>query len=153
MSLSYSIDHVVISTESVNVEVAAKSEMTLVSTDVDPKSGDVVSTYVLASGDVAYPATVVYRIASQSRASGPIRRVSLTLNTWATETDSVTGGIVRKAINSTISLNIPADLTVELADIMQMIGNTFSFVYPSVSAGVRSTGYLQRLLYGSPQVV
>ena len=153
MSLSYAIDHVVTSTESVNVEVAAKSEMTLVSTDIDPKSGDVISTYVLASGDVAFSATIIYRIATQSRAGGTIRRISATFSTWATETDSVTGAINRKPINSTFSLNIPADMTVELADVMQLLGNCFSFLYPSVAAGVRNTGYLQKLLYGSPQVV
>jgi hypothetical protein len=153
MSLSYAIDHVVTSTESVNIEVAAKSELTLISTDVDQKSGEVVSTYALASGDTLYPGLVTYRVATQSRSSGPIRRVSMTLDTWATETDSVTGVINRKPISCTISLNIPRDLTTELADVMQLLGNAFSFCYASVTTGVRSTGYLQKLLYGVPQVV
>jgi hypothetical protein len=153
MSLSYSIDHVVTSTESVNVEVAAKSEMTLVATDNDAKSGDVVSTYVLASGDTAFPGTVSYRVGNQSRGGAPVRRISITFSTWAAETDSVSGAIVRKPANFTVSMNLPADMTLELADINQALGNLFSFLYASVSAGARNTGYLQKLLYGSPQVV
>jgi hypothetical protein len=141
------------STESVNVEVAAKSELTLIATDIDQKTGEITSTYTLASGDMAFPGLVTYRVGEQARSSGPIRRISVTLSTWATETDSVTGVIRRKPISCTISLNLPGDLTFELADVMQLLGNTFSFLYASVSAGVRSTGYLQKLLYGSPQVV
>ncbi|DAD51634.1 coat protein [ssRNA phage Esthiorhiza.2_43] len=152
MSLSYAIDHVVTSTESVNVEVAAKSELTLVSSDTDPKTGEVSSTYVLGSGDVVFPAYVTFRVASQSRRGTQVRRLSMTFDSWATETDSVSGAVVRKPISGTISVVIPADMTVELADTMQLLGNMFSFMYPSVAAGVRSTTYLSKLLYGSPQV-
>jgi hypothetical protein len=51
MTISYSLDHTPSSTESVLVEVAPKSEMTLRATDADPKTGAVTATYVLASGD------------------------------------------------------------------------------------------------------
>lgn len=152
MSLSYTIDHVVTTTEAVNIEVAAKSELTLISTDVDAKSGDVVSTYILASGDAQFPAYVSYRISAQSRGGSPVRRIQVSFNTWASETDSVTGIIVRKPVSGSIALTVPADLTLELADVMQLAGNLFSFLYPSVSSSVRSTAYLSKLLYGAPQV-
>jgi hypothetical protein len=152
MSLSYAIDHVATATESVTLEVAAKSEMTLVSTDIDPKSGAVTSTYILASGDAQYPGFVVYRIESQTRSGQPLRRISVKFTTWATETDSVTGIIRRKPISTEIAMLVPIDLTIELADVMQMLGNAFSFTYASVSSGTRATGYLQKLLYGAPQV-
>lgn len=153
MTHTYSLDHVASATESVNVETAAKSEMTLQSTDVDPKSGDVVSTYTLASGDSQYPAYVVYRIGSQNRGGNPVRRASMTFSTWAVDDNSVDGTAIRKPISGTISLLIPADITVELADMDDFIGNLFSFLYASVSTGARNTGYLQKLLYGVPQVV
>lgn len=153
MTISYSLDHVSSSTEVVNVELAAKSEMTLRSTSVDPKTGETTSVYVLASGDMNYPATVTYRTAIQNRANGAKRRISMTFSTWAVQTDSVTGEEVRKEISTSISLLVPGDLTLELADIDDLIGVAFSFMYASVSSGARNTGYLQKLLYGVPQVV
>jgi hypothetical protein len=153
MTISYSLDHTPSSTESVLVEVAPKSEMTLRATDADPKTGAVTATYVLASGDAAYEATVVYRIESQTRSDGPKRRVSMTFSTWATVSDSVAGTDKKSPISGTISLLIPADLTTELADMDDFIGTLFSFLYASQSSGARNTGYLQKLLYGVPQVV
>lgn len=150
---TYSLDHVASATESVLVETAAKSEMTLQSTDVDPKTGAVVSTYNLASGDSQFPASVVYRVENQSRGGSPIRRVSMTFSTWAVDDNSVDGTAIRKPISGTIAMNIPADITTELADLDDFIGNLFSFLYASQSGGARNTGYLQKLLYGVPQVV
>lgn len=153
MTHTYTIDHAVNTTESVLVEVAPKSEMTLVATDVDQKTGAVTATYRLASGDAAYPATVTYRVEDQNRSGSKIRRISVTLNTWAADDNSVDGTTTRKAISGTISLNVPADITTELADVDDFYGNLFSYLYPSQAAGVRSTVYLQKLLYGAPQVV
>jgi len=152
MSLSYTIDHVVATLEDVSIEVAAKSELTHISTKVDDKSGDVIATYVLASGDARFPANVIYRVSAQSRAGSPTRRIQVSFNTWASETDSVTGIVVRKPISGSFSLTVPADLTLEIADVMQLAGNTFSFLYPSVTTKVRSTSYLSQLLYGAPKV-
>jgi hypothetical protein len=127
--------------------------MTLVSSDVDPKTGDVISTYVLASGDSLYPATVSYRISNQSRGGAPIRRVLMTFSTWAVDANSTDGIDTRKPIVGSIAMNLPADITLELADMDDFIGNLFSFLYASQSSGARSTAYLQKLLYGVPQVV
>jgi len=152
MTVTYSIDHVASSVEDVSVEVAAKSEMTLQSTFTDPKTGDVTSTYVLASGDGNYPATVSYRSSVQSRSTGAIRRISMTFSTWATAADSVTGIDTKKPISVTTSFNIPADMTIELADMDDLIGNSFSLLFLSVTTKVRDTTWLQKLLYGIPQV-
>jgi hypothetical protein len=96
---------------------------------------------------------VVYRIESQTRSDGPKRRVSMTFSTWATVSDSVAGTDKKSPISGTISLLIPADLTTELTDMDDFIGTLFSFLYASQSSGARNTGYLQKLLYGVPQVV
>jgi len=153
MAITYSIDHLETTTESVDVEVAAKSEMVLQSTVTDPKTGAIVSTYVLASGDNSYPATIVYRSEIQSRPSGTIRRISVTFNTWSVRSDSVTGIDVRKPISGTISFNTAADMTIEVADFDSMVGNLFSFLYSAVTAGARDTDWLADLLYGIPQVI
>jgi hypothetical protein len=152
MTVSFSIDHLSTSVEDVSVEVAAKSEMILQSSDVDPKTGDVTSTYVLASGDNAFPATVIYRTSLQKRAGAAVRRLSMTFNTWSVSTDSVTGIVVRKPLSATVSFVIPADMTVEVADMDDLVGNLFSFLYLSVTTKVRDTAWLQKLLYGISQI-
>jgi len=153
MTITYSIDHLVTSVEDVSIEVAAKSEMSLVSTSTDPTTGQVVAKYRLASGDDVYPSFVSYRSVIQDRKTGSIRLVSVTFDTWATADNSVSGLTTKKPISAVVSFNLPADMTVEVADMDDLIGNLFSFLYPSVTTKVRSTSWLQKLLYGTPQVV
>ena len=154
MTHTYSLDHVVVTTEFVSVEVAAKSEMTLQFTGPDPLNKDAtIAVYRLLSGDAAYPANVTYRVENQTRKGAKIRRASMTFDTWAADDNSVDGTTARKPISGTISVNIPAEITTELADMDDMLGNMFSFMYASVSAGARNTGYLNKLFYGLPQVV
>jgi len=150
MSLSYSLDHVPTSVEDVSVEVAPKSEMTLQGTDT--VNGVLTSAYRLASGDNAFPADVTYRSEIQNRGGAQVHRISMTFATWAVKTDSVSGVETRAPINLTLSINMPADMTVEVADLDDLIGNGFSFMYPSVTTKVRSTAWLQKLLYGVTQV-
>jgi hypothetical protein len=76
----------------------------------------------------------------------------MTFSTWAVKADSVTGIEVRAPLNVTIGINVPADMTIEVADLDDLIGNAFSFLYASVTAKVRSTAWLQKLLYGATQV-
>jgi len=152
MTITYSIDHVSGTTESVNVEVADKVNMTLQSTDTDIKTGEVVSTYVLAAGDNAYKAFVTLRCVLQTRRGAAYQRVSMTFDTWAVKSDSVAGTEERKPLSGTISFLIPADMTIEVADMDVFIGSLFSFLYVSVSTGTRNTTWLAKLLYGIPQV-
>lgn len=152
MALTYSLDHISTTVEDVSVEVAAKSEMVLQSTSTDPKTGEVVSIYVLSSGDNSFPATVTYRNAVQKRSTGTIRRMSMTFDTWATCSDSVSGTDTKKPFSGTVSINAPADMTIETADADDFIGNLFSFLYLSVTTKVRDTTWLGKLLFGIPQV-
>lgn len=152
MSLSYSIDHISTSVEDVSVEVAAKSELTLRQVSTDPKTGEISAEYVLASGDDNFPATVTYRTVLQRRQGALNRRISMTFQTWATVSNSVTGEDEKKPISSTISMILPPEMTLELADLDDLLGNTFSFMYASVTTKVRDTAYLQKLLYGIPSV-
>jgi hypothetical protein len=152
MSISYDITHVETTTESVDVEVAQKTDMVLQSTFTDPKTGEITSTYVLANGDNSYQANVIYRNGLQTRQNAPIRRFSVTFTTWATSTDSVSGVVVHKPITGSMNFTIPADLTVETADMDAFIGNLVSYLYESVSAGARDTSWLEKLLFGIPQV-
>jgi len=152
MTLTYSLDHVNSSTEVVDVEVADKTNMVLRSTTTDPKTGELTSVYVLATGDNSYPASVTFRSGLQNRANGAIRRVSMTFSTWAVRADDVAETEDRKEITATFSFNLPADMTIEVGDMDDLIGNCFSFLYPSVTTGDRDTSWLAKLLYGIPQV-
>lgn len=152
MAITYSLDHVLTAVEDVSVEVADKANMVLQSTSTDPKTGDVVSKYVISNGDNSFPAYVTYRNAVQKRTAGVIRRVSMTFDTWATMSDSVTGLDTKKPFSGTVSFNMPADMTVETADLDDFIGNLFSFLYLSVTTKVRDTTWLGKLLFGIPQV-
>lgn len=152
MTITYSIDHIVSSTESVNVEVADKAHMTLQGTDRDPKTGELSSVYVLSTGDNSYPSYVTYRCALQKRATGLVRRISVTFDTWAVKTDDVAGTVDRKPISGTVSFNTPADMTIETSDLDEMLGNLISFQYLSVTGGARDITWLGKLLFGVPQV-
>jgi len=153
MTITYSIDHLETTTESVDVEVSAKSEMVLQSTSTDPKTGAITSTYVLASGDNSYPSTVTFRNEIQSRNGGAVKRVSITFSTWAVSSNSVSGIDTRKPVSGTISFNLPGDMTIEVSDFDVLLGNLFSFAYSAVTSGARDTGWIADLLYGVPQVV
>lgn len=152
MTITYSLDHVASSVEDVSVEVAAKSEMTLQSTSTDPKTGETSSVYSLASGDNAYLAIVTYRNSVQNLNKGSVRKMSVTLSSWATATDDVANTVTKKPIFATAVYTVPADMTIETSDMDDLIGNLFSFHYLSVTSKVRDTTWLQKLLFGVPQV-
>jgi hypothetical protein len=150
MSHTFSIDHTPSTTEAVNVEVAPKTEFTIL--PPSKQIGDYATAYQLASGDNAYPSIVTYRSEIITSGGKPVRRISVTFQSWAVDANSVSGEDHREMITSTQTLYVPASFTVELADLDDFLGNAFSFWYPSVSSGARNTGWLQSLLYGTTEV-
>lgn len=152
MAHTISIDHLVTSTEAVNIEVADKANMVLLATSrmTGGKDGWE-SVYGIGNGDSKYPARVTYGVENTERKGNPVRRISMKFETWAADDDGVSV-VIRKPIAVEMSFNLPADLTVELADLDDLFGNAVSFLYSSVSSGTRTTTYLQKLLYGGPQV-
>jgi hypothetical protein len=151
MTITYTLDHVIASVEDVSVEVAPKSEM--ISGGTTRKGAASETVYTLGSGDNAYPATVTYRSELQVRGGRPVRSISVTFETWAVKTNSVTGEEVREKVNSTIAFLLPAGFTIEIADLDDLLGNVVSYCYPSVTTKVRSTDWLNALQYGSTAVV
>jgi hypothetical protein len=153
MSISYSIDHAVASVEDVSVEVAAKSEMVLAGSGVDPKTNERFAQYRLASGDNAFPAIVEFRVGDQNRSYGAVRHIVVRFSTWAVESNSVSGIDTRKPITGIVTIDTPADYTIEVADLDDFIGNLFSYLYLSVTTKVRDTTWLRNLLFGAPTVI
>lgn len=150
MSITYSISRLSTSVEDVSVEVPVKADMTLQATDT--KDGVTETNYVVATGDNAYQSYVTFRSEIQNRKGVLIRRISVTFSTWAVQSDSVAGTDTMKPVNGTIAFNLPADMTIEVADLDDFLGNLVSYCYPSVTTKVRSTAWLQKLLYGVTQV-
>lgn len=153
MSITYTIDHAASSVEDVSIEVAAKSEMTLRRVYTDQKSGELRAEYVLASGEPKYPATVTYFTAVEKLGSSPTRRSGMIFETWAVATPSTSDDVTRKKISYKHEFVVPGDMVLELADLDDLMGNGFSFMYPSVTTKVRSTAWLQDLLFGVVAVV
>jgi len=152
MSISYGIDHVSSNpTESVTVSVAEKSTMALLTTRTDAKTGRITTVYIIGSGDTNHPATVTYTVDPVSN-SAKTRYGSCTVQTWATQTDSITGIKTLWPIQATVSFVITNGSPVQLTDFNQLIACVYSYTYASVSAGVRDTAYLQDLLFGNPTV-
>jgi hypothetical protein len=152
MAHTYTIDRMETTTESVSIEVAAKANFVLISTDRSPDGRLVVSRYSLSSGDPTFPSYVTYRIELQMSKGGvPTKRLSISIDTWAADDDGA-GVVTRLPANFTISAQLPAEMTIELADLDVALGNLYSFTYASVAAGVRNTTYLNRLLFGATQV-
>jgi hypothetical protein len=156
MSMSYTIDHAVlrsVTNQSVLMAISAKSELALQLLTDDPKTGEISASYILTSGDPAFPAVVTFRCSPQKRKGKAVKRLSVTFDTWAVQTDSVSGIVTREEVSSSVTAIVPAVFTVEVDDVVDLIENCFSFLYPSVAAGVIDTSYVGKLLYGVPRVV
>jgi hypothetical protein len=156
MSHSYAIEHAPGgTTESVLIEVSEKADFSLTFGPApDPLNKNaIISIYTLANGDQTYPATVTYRVEAIKRDGKLVRRLSMTYDTWATDTDSVTGDVAREPISMTWSANVPTTFSVEVADFDDMLGNFFNFLYASQSSGARATTYISKLLFGASKVV
>jgi hypothetical protein len=152
MTITYGIDHVSAnSTESVTVLIAEKSTMTFSSVKTDPKTGRITTTYLIGSGDANHPAYVVY-IADPVSPGVKTRYGSVTIQTWATQTDSVTGIETWWPIQATTSFVITNGSPVQLADFNKLVAAVFSQTYASVASGVRDTAWVQNLLFGNPTV-
>jgi len=152
MSLTYTIDHAVSTVEDVSVQVANKAALALIKT-ADDGNGGVTSEYAINTGDPTYPAMVTYRSAVVTPKGKPsYRRISVTMSSWARVADSVTGLDKVAPIQGTISVNVPLDFSVEVADLNEFVGNLYSFTYPSVTTKLRATGTLSKLLFGISQL-
>jgi hypothetical protein len=139
------------STESVTTPVADKTNLVLVSSDIDPKTGRTTAIYTLSGADAGYPITLTVN----SDPSGPgvkSRYCSMTFRTWVKQSSDVTDITTRWPIQVSVSFVVTGDAPLLLADLNTLVGVAFSYSYLSVAAGVRDTTWLAKLLSGSPQV-
>lgn len=140
-----------LSTESVTVQVANKTDLVLVSSDLDPKTNRATAIYSLSGADPGYPITLTVN----SDPPGPgakSRYCSITLRTWIEQSSDVTDITTRWPIQASMSFVVPGDAPLVIADLVKLMGAAFSYTYLSVTSGTRETTWLAKLLAGSPQV-
>lgn len=139
------------STESVTVEVADKSSLVLVSSDIDPKTGRATAIYSLSGSDPGRPITLTVN----SDPLGPdvkSRYCSITFRTWVKQSSDVTDVTTYWPIQASMSLVVAGDAPLVLSDLNSLMATVFSYSYLSVTAGTRDTTWLAKLLAGSPQI-
>jgi hypothetical protein len=153
MTITYNIDHVNLTDPATMLLPRVdRTLMALLSTESNAGK-ELVSKYVLADGDPAYPAEITYRVAEQKRGSELTKRISITLSSWASKVDSVTGIEDRKPIVATISVNVPVEFTVEPGDIVGFMGSLYSLTMPNESPTYVPAEYWNKLMFGITQVV
>jgi hypothetical protein len=138
------------STESVTLSVADKTNLILVSSDLDQKTGNATAVYTLSGADAGYPVNLTVNI--EPVVPGKSRRGSFTFRTWVKQTSDVSDVVTRWPIQASITFLIGGDAPLALADFNKLIGVLTSYTYLSVAAGVRDTTWLAKILAGSPQV-
>jgi hypothetical protein len=140
-----------LSTESVTIQVANKTDLVLVSSDIDPKTNRATAIYSLSGADAGYPVTLTVN----SDPVGPgvkSRYCSITLRTWVKQSSDVTDVTTRWPIQASMSFVVAGDAPLALADLVKLFGAAFSYTYLSVTAGTRETTWAAKLLAGSPQL-
>lgn len=152
MTITRSITSVTsLSTESVTVQAADKTNLILISSDIDQKTGRATAIYSLSGADAGYPVTLTVN----SDPAGPnvkSRYCSITLRTWVKESSDVTDVVTRWPIQASMSFVVPGDAPLAVADLIALMGAAFSYTYLSVSSGTRETTWAAKLLAGSPQL-
>lgn len=139
------------STESVTVEVADKTNLVLVSSDLNEKTGRATAVYALSGADAGYPITLTVN----SDPMGPgvkSRYCSITFRTWVKQSSDVTDITTRWPIQVSTSIVVAGDAPLVLADLVKLLGVGFSYSYLSVTSGARETTWAAKLLAGSPQL-
>lgn len=140
-----------LATESVTVQVADKTNLVLISSDIDPKTGRASAIYSLSGADSGYPITLTVNV--DPLGPGVKKRYcSFSFDGWIKQSSDVTDVTTRWPIKSSISFVVPGDAPLLLADLVKLLGATFSYTYLSVSSGTRETTWLAKILAGSPQV-
>ena len=148
MSHSYSIDNVATSDTDVAVPLLTQASLELRTTVADAKTGVTISTYVLPTGDPAYPMIVTVRNEKSPTAANVERRCSINVKTWARELDDDGVLVAVKPISATVAFNLPPGVGLEAADISDLVGNLYSLTFDSLNTKVPSTALISKQMFG-----
>lgn len=136
MSLSYDIPGIT-GLSGVDVTVKALDQTKLVhKRQIQNQDGSYTDLYQMSTSDPAYPITVEVRV---SPAKNRLRTFQITLKTWATITESITGAVIYRQIRKWNGIELPADVTIEVADLAVLYMADFALTYKSVTTKVPDT--------------
>lgn len=140
-----------LSTESVTVNVADKTDMILVASDFNQNTNKSTAIYTLSGADPGYPIAISVNCDAPNQGSKN-RYGSFSLKTWVKQSSDVTDITTRWPISAGMWYSVAGDAPLALADLDELFAAMYSYTYLSVAAGVRNTTWLAKLLAGSPQV-
>jgi len=139
------------STESVTTLVADKTNLVLVSSDIDLKTNRATAIYTISGAEAGHPITLTVN----SDPTGPgikSRYCSISFRSWIKRSSDVTDISEYWPVQASISFVVAGDAPLSLAMLQDLIDVAFSYSYLSVSSGTRNTTWLAKLLAGAPQV-
>lgn len=137
-----------------DVDLVAIAQSSLVLVASDKTSTSTISEYILASGALAYPLTVIIKRSYDAKALDGKGRTNYLISVFArkTVTDSVLGLVSDDPIDGGIYLNWPGKNIDDVAEARQFWNNIFCLTFDTVTAGVISDALLTELAYGSTQL-
>jgi hypothetical protein len=145
MSLSYDILGTPGTAADVSLHQLDQTKLVWVGAKTDP-DGSTVNTYIMNDSDPAYPVTVTIRTQTDNKARQ--RKFTLVLNTWARSTDSVSGALVYRPIQTGFFDAVPTDVSVEAADLSALWANCFGLTFKTLTSKVRDTSIVADALFG-----
>jgi len=147
MTVTLAIDRTGGTPADVSVPKIAEADFMRLGTEMLPNGSR--TTYTVATGDTTYPTKIVVQTKLDPNGNGGSGQKSATISiqTWARATDDVTGEVLVKPCNSMLAVNLPADLPVEVEDVLALIENVFSLTYATLSTKVPVTTRLSALMF------
>lgn len=137
-----------------DVDLVSIPQASLLLVASDKTSTTNMSEYVLASGALAYPLSVVVRRSYDAKALDGYGKTNYLISASArrTVTDSVLGLLRDDPIDGGIYLNWPGKVIDDVPEARQFLNNIFCLTFDTVTAGVISDALLTELAYGSTQL-
>lgn len=125
-------------------------ESTLKLKSSDPVPGGQKTTYIVATDDQTHPTTFVIQAKADPKGQGGkgVNALMIALNSWARMTiDGVVSDV--QPISCVLTINMPASLPVETADVRLLMENCYSLTYASLNAKIPESARLAGMaLYG-----
>lgn len=145
------IDNLSSDVSDVSVPLLDQSGISVMSDTIQP-DGTRTVTYVLPTGDPLYPTRIFVTI-RRDKDYGPGKagqiRTSITIASWATDTDEDGMVVAKQPCSAAISWQLPF-VSVEAADVSQLLGNLFGLTFNTLTSKVRDTAVIGKLLFGLP---
>lgn len=149
MSISFAIPSIGGSGADVTVYQLDQSDLALLS--LGARNGRKYADYIVSGSDPAHPVTVSVEVIDPTK-TNKMRVWTLRLSAWATATESITGLVTYRPVNVSMEISTPADLAVEVADLIQMVENLYGLSFKTLDTKVPSTEIVSAMLYGTTQV-